>query len=74
MTFFLRGLFVASIEENKLFLFLQYVGHALAIQYSADIRLVCGREQFMDAPAGCEIVAHLICSQLEADPTLIIGK
>ncbi len=53
---------------------LQYVGHALAIQYSADIRRVCGREQFMGAPAGCEIVAHLIRSQLEADPTLVIGK
>jgi hypothetical protein len=53
---------------------LQYVGHALAIQYKADIRRVCGREQFMGAPAGCEIVAHLIRSQLEADPTLVVGK
>jgi hypothetical protein len=48
---------------------LQYVGHALAIQYSADIRRVCGR-----APAGCKIVAHLIRSQFEADPTLVVGK
>ena len=35
---------------------------------------MCGREQFMGAPAGCEIVAHLIRSQLEADPTLVVGK
>ena len=28
----------------------------------------------MGLPAGCEIVAHYICSQLESDPSLVITK
>ena len=37
---------------------LHYTGHAIATEYSTRIRTICGSEQFMGFPAGCEIVAH----------------
>jgi hypothetical protein len=53
---------------------LHYTGHAIATEYSTRIRTICGSEQFMGLPAGCEIVAHYIRSQLESDPSLVIAK
>ena len=53
---------------------LNYTGHAIATEYSTRIRSICGTEQSMGLPAGCEIVAHYICSQLESDPSLVITK
>ena len=35
---------------------------------------MCADIRRVGTPAGCEIVAHLIRSQLEADPTLVVGK
>ena len=55
-------------------LLLHYTGHAIATEYSTFIRTICGSEQFMGLPAGCEIVAHYIRSQLESDPSLVIAK
>jgi hypothetical protein len=53
---------------------LHYTGHAIATEYSSRIRTICGPEQFMGLPAGCEIVAHYIRSQLESNPLLVIAK
>jgi hypothetical protein len=53
---------------------LHYTGHAIATEYSTRIRIICGSEQFMGLPAGCELVAHYIRSQLESDPSLVIAK
>jgi len=49
-------------------------GHAIATEYTSRIRTICGSEQFMGLPAGCEIVAHYIRSQLESDYSLVIAK
>jgi len=54
--------------------YLKYTGHALATAYGEPIRAICGAEQFMGAPAGCETVAHLIRNRLESDPSLVVGK
>lgn len=54
--------------------YLKYTGHALVVKYGPDISIVCGKEQFMGASVGCEIVAHLIRNRLEADPSLVVGK
>ena len=53
---------------------LHYTGHAIATEYSTRIRTICGPEQFMGLPAGCEIVAHYIRSQLESDHSLVVAK
>ena len=53
---------------------LHYTGHAIATEYSSRIRTICGPEQFMGLPAGCEIVAHYIRTQLESNPSLVIAK
>ena len=49
---------------------LSYTGHALATEHHDVIRAVCGDEQYMGLPAGCEVVAHSVRYLLEADPTL----
>jgi len=54
--------------------YLKYTGHALVVKYGPDIRTVCGKEQFMGASVGCEIVVHLIRNRLETDPFLVVGK
>ena len=53
---------------------LHYSGHAIATEYSTRIRTICGSEQFMGLPTGCEIVDHYIRSQLESDPSLVIAR
>jgi hypothetical protein len=53
---------------------LSYTGHALATEHRDVIRTVCGDEQYMGLPAGCEVVAHSVRYLLEADPTLVVGK
>ncbi len=55
-------------------LLLHYTGHTIATEYSTRIRTICGSEQFMGLPVGCEIVTHYIRSQLESDPSLVIAK
>ena len=54
--------------------YLKYTGHALVVKYGPAISVVCGKEQFMGASVGCEIVAHLVRNRLEADPSLVVGK
>ena len=53
---------------------LHYTGHAIVTEYSTRIRTICGSEQFMGLPAGCEIVVHYIRSQRESDLSLVIAK
>ena len=41
---------------------------ALATEHRDIIRAVCGNEQYMGLPAGCEVVVHSVRYLLEADP------